>query len=115
MDKFISDCLYQLTDNDDDGHVKYIATMLFASLCRHHEYLAENLHPQNLLRNYKCFRNAPERIRECVKIAYPWDKTRETLRFSGVPPYVLLMEDMRDLNIHMNNIQDSLGGHLRMF
>ena len=36
LDDFISNCLYQLTDNDDDGHVKYISKILFASLCHHH-------------------------------------------------------------------------------
>ena len=41
--------------------------MLFASLCHHHEYLAENLQPQSLLRNSTFFCNVPESIREFVK------------------------------------------------
>ena len=30
--------------------------------------------------------------------------------FTGVPPHVLLMAEMSDLNIQINNLQDSLGG-----
>ena len=40
LDNFLSDPFYQMTDNADDGHVKYLAIILFASLCHHHEYLS---------------------------------------------------------------------------
>ena len=71
LDKFISGHIYQLTDNDDYGYVKYPDKLLFASLCHHHKYLAENFHPQILLipSSFSC--NVPYCIREYVKISYP--------------------------------------------
>ena len=97
--KFLFGCLYQLTENANNGHVKYLAKFLFASLCHHHEYLEENLHTQSLLIYSTFFCNVPDHIRECVKVADPWDKTRETPLFNGVPTYVLLMAEMIYLNI----------------
>ena len=72
---FIFDRLYQLTEDADDGHVKYIAKILFSFLCHHHKYLAENLHPQSFLINYTFFHNVPDRIRKCVK--FPTHGTRQ--------------------------------------
>ena len=36
LDKFLSDRFYQLTDNADDKHIKYLAEILYAYLCHHH-------------------------------------------------------------------------------
>ena len=49
--KFLSDSLYKMTDDADYGNVEYLAKMLCASVCHHHEYLPENLHPQILFKN----------------------------------------------------------------
>ena len=40
LDDFLSDRLYQLTDDADDGHIKYLAKILFSYIFHHHEYLA---------------------------------------------------------------------------
>ena len=107
---FISYNIYHLTDDTDDGHAKYLSKISFASLCHHHEYLAENLHPQILLRSSTLFLNFPDLIRGCVKIAYLWDKTREAPKCTDVSPHVLLMSEMIDLNIQLKNLQESIGG-----
>ena len=86
FDEFLFDCLYHFNDSDDDGHVKYLAKILFASLYHHHKYLAGNLYPQSLLINSTFFCNLQDHIMSCVKIVYPWDNTRKTLQFNGVPP-----------------------------
>ena len=78
LDMFISYNIYHLTDDTDDGHAKYLSKISFASICHHHEYPAENVHPRSLLRYSTSFRNIHDRIRKFVKPPYPWDKKRET-------------------------------------
>ena len=56
LDEFLYYCIYQLTNDADDGHAKYPAKMLFDSLWHHNDYPEENIHPESLLRNYKLFR-----------------------------------------------------------
>ena len=41
LDELIFDHIYQLTEDSDDGHVKYIDKILFSYLCHHHKYLEE--------------------------------------------------------------------------
>ena len=110
LDEFIYNFLYQLTDDADYGHIKYLTKMFFVSLCHHHEYLTKTLHPQSLFRNSTFLCNIPDHMRECVKFSYRWDKTRETPQFTGVPPHVILMSKMRDFNMQQKILQDSLGG-----
>ena len=37
------------------------------------------------------FKDIPNDILKCVKVAYPWDATEYTPTFTGVPPHVLMI------------------------
>ena len=78
-----------------------LARFLFASLCFHYDFLDRELHSMNKLRGSPMFIES-----------FPWNKSRCTPVFTGVPPHVLLMaslESMKNsLDLHRENIVSEL-------
>ncbi len=84
----------------------------FASICYHIDFLQNKLHLTNKLRASSLFTSIPNDIKEAAVVRYPWNKTHKTPTFSGLPPHVVLMAQMKDLKQafkeEMRNMQNSV-------
>jgi hypothetical protein len=84
----------------------------FASICYHFDFLQNKLHLTNKLRASSLFTSIPNEIKEAAVVRYPWNKTKKTPTFSGLPPHVVLMAQMKDLKQsfkeEMRNMQNSV-------
>ena len=66
----------------------------------HFDFLNTHLHPSCKLRASPLFTSIPQSIRDAVVIRYPWDKaTANTPAFSGLPPHIVLMSQMKELKM----------------
>lgn len=76
----------------------------FASICYSYEYLNENLHDECPLRNAAVFKDIPEDIIKLAVIKYPWNKTKDTPRFTGIPPHVNSLAKLEEMEMTMKAI-----------
>ena len=81
----------------------------FASICYHYEDLKETyLHPDSTLRMSSLFKDIPEDITSIAVVKYPWNKTEETPVSTGVPPHVLHMADMHELQLELKSLKQEM-------
>ena len=90
------------------GNAQNIAYHFFATICHHFDYLNENLHPSNPLRSSSIFCDIPNEIMNLARIAYPWNSTADTPRFSGIPPHVTHMAEMEALKAELVSFKTGL-------
>ena len=98
----------------------YSVYYLFASICYHYNYLEGFLHQVCPFRSSPFFVDVPCYMKQQIRIAYPWTKTSDTPKFTGLPPYVKLMAQLKFMNEKMeemkeliNGLDDSLGGKIQ--
>lgn len=88
----------------------------FASLCYHYDDLCKNLDKACLLRHSPVFRDLAEakEFRNRAKTAFPWNSTMDTPQLNGIPPYVLHIAKMEELEKKIeqmeNNVVDRITG-----
>ena len=87
---------------------RYIVWMDFDSICYHYNYLVANLHNECSFRVLPLFKDIPDDIIKCVRIAYPYDTTEYTPTLTGVPPHVLLMSEMEILRRKIDDHQKGI-------
>mmetsp|Transcript_5168 Transcript_5168/g.8737 ORF Transcript_5168/g.8737 Transcript_5168/m.8737 type:complete len:863 (-) Transcript_5168:24-2612(-) len=85
-----------------------LAVQCFASVCYQHSYLLANLDMACPLRFALVFRDIPEEFRNRAKVAFPWNKTRDTPRFNGIPPHVLHIAKMEELENKIDRMEENL-------
>eukprot|EP00985_Skeletonema_marinoi_P027937 scaffold23581_cov73-Skeletonema_marinoi.AAC.2 len=85
-----------------------LAVQCFASVCYQHSYLLANLDMACPLRFALVFRDIPEEFRNRAKEAFPWNKTRDTPRFNGIPPHVLHIAKMEELENKIDRMEENL-------
>ena len=51
------------------------------------------------------FRDVPAKLLNVVRVAFPWETTVDTPKLTGVPPRVLLIEEIEDLKIKFMALQ----------
>ena len=48
-------------------------------------------------RYYVFLKDVTDELLKCMRIAYPWDATKFTPKFTGAQPHVMLMDEMEGL------------------
>ena len=66
--------------------------------------MVSNIHDECSFCASTFFKDIPDGILKCVRLAYPWDTTEYTPILIGVPPHVLLVSEMEILRQHFDNI-----------
>lgn len=90
------------------GKTLHMATMCFASICHHKEYLLDNLHERCPLRASPMFRDIPDSIVSLAKVSYPWDKTADTPSFTGIPPHVLMLCELEEVKKELRLVREGI-------
>ena len=80
------------------GPLYLLVRFLFAYICFHYEDLKINLSETNRVSSSTMFIEATKGIRSYETIRYPWNKTCNTPIFTGLPPQVMIMVEMEELN-----------------
>ena len=75
---------------------------LFASLCYNAEFLSKKLHPKNKLHASPFFTSIPKSVQGLAAIKFPWNSTKYTPPFTGLPPYVSLLSTIEG-STHQND------------
>jgi hypothetical protein len=50
------------------------------------------------------FTNIPDDAKLAVAVKYPWDSTKATPTFTGLPPHVVMMADFESLKLKMQAV-----------
>ncbi len=66
----------------------YVTAHCFAEICYKYDYLNDHLHDSCPLRNAAVFRDIPEDIVKLAEVRFPWNKTEDTPKPTGIPPHV---------------------------
>ena len=83
-------------------------TILFASVCYLYTYLKENCHSKNRLLNESLFTHCPVELRQLTVTKFPWNATADAPKLTGVPPYVIMMSDLKRFEAKIDTMQDNL-------
>ncbi|KAL7524807.1 hypothetical protein ACHAXR_003117, partial [Thalassiosira sp. AJA248-18] len=96
-----------------EGEIKPSAVLLiehcFAAVCYHYSDLTEKyLHSKSILRVASLFRNIPADIAKLAVVKYPWNKTEDTPKATGIPPHVLQLVESEKIRNQLEKLQTSL-------
>ena len=87
--------------------MKLVFKFLFAHVVYHREYLNNTMHPDNPLHCLSLWsETAP--YAEYVTTRYPWNKTRDTPGFTGLPIDVLYLEKIELLRSEIKQLKAEL-------
>ena len=86
----------------------FLAEMAFAAICYHREFLTEKLAPECIFRASPMFCDIPSEILSLVVVKFPWDKTADTPKFTGIPPHVMMLAEMEKLNMKMQDLHTGI-------
>ena len=67
--------------------------------------MVANIHDECSFCAFPFFKEIPDNIIKCVRVAYPWDTTEYTPKLTGVPPHVFLISEMEIPRQIFDNIQ----------
>jgi len=82
--------------------------MCFSTICYHYDYLRESLRSEDMFCSAPIFRDIPSDIRKLVKVAYPWDATKRTPSFSGIPPHITTLAELERLKRKLHELTTTL-------
>ena len=88
---------YLSNGNVLEPYVYLICKYMYASLCFHFEFLQNNLHATDRLRQSPIFQQVTDEHTKRAKISYAWDKTEYTPPLTGLPPHVVLLAKMKNV------------------
>jgi hypothetical protein len=88
-----------------------LAMQCFASICYHYDFLSDKLHPKSSFHSCSMFKDIPLEIKKVVRVAYPWDRTEDTPRFTGIPPHVTLLAQMEEMKKHIDELEKKVVSH----
>jgi len=103
----IHDTIKQLTVGGMElGPKAYIITQyLYASLCYHYKFLDDTICSTDRLRQSPLFQHCSQSHMELAVIKYPWDATRETPSFTGLPPHTVMLAELRTIQEKLNQFR----------
>lgn len=85
-----------------------LALNCFSSICYSYKYLQQHLHKKCVLRQSQVFRDIPEEIYSIAATAYPWNKTTFTPSFTGIPPHVVQLNELKSMQAKLDALKDSV-------
>ena len=96
-------------DSDISDGAGALIGWCFASICYHYDVLKEKyLHADSTVRMSSLFKDIPEEISSLAVIKYPWNKTEDTPVSTGVPPHVLHMADIYELQMELKSLKQEM-------
>jgi hypothetical protein len=104
----IMKCIDSWLPSDATVATRMLAQELFASVCFHRNYLDEHLHKNLPFRDSPFFKDIPQAVLNAARIAYPWDATEDTPKFTGIPPHVSLLAKQESLQIELGQLRESI-------
>jgi len=111
LEKFLKDRLL----NYSKIHPKTLELVrtILASVFFHYDFLKENLSPMHAFRASSIFRNIPDTLKACAKVAFPWTKSSYTPMLTGVPPHTMIIAELESLKMSISESRRSLKQDLR--
>ena len=105
------------TLDEIEGKTFELIRFLFASICFHYDFLDTHLHQEHKMRSSPLFIVAADvEFQKCAVVAFPWNATKYTPFFTGIPPHVMMMTELESLRLklveHKNDIIDGLKDEL---
>ncbi|KAL7550473.1 LOW QUALITY PROTEIN: hypothetical protein ACHAWF_014863 [Thalassiosira exigua] len=91
-----------------------LARACFASICYSYEHLNKNLHQECPLRNAAVFRDIPDNIVRCAQVRYSWNKTPDTPKLTGIPPHVVQLAKLEELERTLTAAKDEILTQMRV-
>ena len=85
-----------------------VATNCFASICYHYKFLQANLHKKCVLRNSILFKDIPQEFIAVAVTAFPWNKTKYTPSFTGIPPHVVQLAELKELKLKLAELKEGV-------
>lgn len=85
-----------------------VVLMAFAALCYHHRYLSDVLSVKCPLRASLLFKSIPDDIIKCAVVRHPWEKTEYTPKATGIPPHVIMMAELQEMQMKFEELRTSI-------
>jgi hypothetical protein len=85
-----------------------VVMMAFAALCYHYQYLSNVLSAKCPLRASLLFKSIPDDIIQCAVVRHPWEKTEYTPKATGVPPHVVMMAELQEMQKKFGELRTSI-------
>ena len=102
-----------LEEGELSASTQHIVWSLFASIYFYSNYLTTNLHEECSFCASSFFKDIPEEFVRLARVAFPWNSTVDTPKFSGVPPHVLLMAEIEELKIKFEALQATIKNDMK--
>ena len=80
-----------------EDEVAGMLRMMMASVCYHHNWFVQKMHPNNPFRSSVLFNNLTPNITSLAVTCFPWNKTDRTPTFTGIPPHVAILNMLEGL------------------
>ena len=108
MKRVISDFIQSRLGFQPPGTVQPLIRHFLASICYHYDDLLMDIHQQSPLRSAALFRDIPDEIRRLATVRYPWNKTSDTPKFTGLPPHVVQLAELHTLKEEVTNMREGM-------
>ena len=79
-----------------------------ATVCYQYDYLCKHLDEKCPFRHTAVFRDMPKDIEVLATVKFPWNKTADTPKFSGIPPHVLHIAEIERLARKIDTMETNL-------
>ena len=86
----------------------HVLKFLYAALVYHRDYLRQIMHPKNALFACPIFTNIPHGFEKKVKVGYPWNSTPSMPALTGVPPHILIMAQLKNMQRNQLELKDNI-------
>jgi hypothetical protein len=106
--KFIKLWLSDRLPNDIPKKSIELARNCFSTICYHYKHLQDNLGKNCVLRQSPNFKDVPESIYSVARIAYPWNKTTDIPTFTGIPPHMTQLSELKSVQEKLDALKGSL-------
>lgn len=106
INKFLKDRLVMFEEIDE--HTFHLIKSIFAAMCFHYGYIQVNTHQQCPFKSSTFFRDVPSNILQSAKVCYPWNKSRNAPNITGIPPHVILLAKVEELESKFERFKNEL-------
>ena len=113
MKRAIRDFIQSRLGFEPPGTVEQMLHHFLASICYHYDDLQRDIHEQSPLRSAALFRDIPDEIRRLATVRYPWNKTSDTPKITGVPPHVTHLAELHTLKEEIISLREGMMKDLR--
>jgi len=95
IDNMISN--FMVRGDEVDPCIFCIFRFCFVSICFHADFLSKHIPIKNRPHASPFSTQIPVEIQQLATIKFPWNKTRDTPNFTGIPPHVALLSGMQGM------------------